>query len=39
LKPSTMSTRPSIETGDIIAGHLPVAAARRVKQWALAHLC
>jgi hypothetical protein len=27
----------SIETGEIIEGHLPANAARLVKQWALAH--
>jgi hypothetical protein len=27
----------SIETGEVIEGHLPVNAARIVKQWALAH--
>ena len=26
-----------IETGEVIAGHLPTAAANLVKQWALAH--
>ncbi|HKU08813.1 MAG TPA: DUF4160 domain-containing protein [Bradyrhizobium sp.] len=27
----------SIETGEVIEGHLPANAARLVKQWALAH--
>jgi hypothetical protein len=27
----------SIETGEVIDGHLPANAARLVKQWALAH--
>jgi hypothetical protein len=27
----------SIETGEVLEGHLPVNAARLVKQWTLAH--
>jgi len=27
----------AIETGEVIAGHLPANAARLVKQWTLAH--